>query len=168
MKNRKLVIALSIIFAAVVLTGVGVYAATAYGTQSDPLITLSYLTDSLQPALLSEVESEVDAAAGKLEEAFEKALAQAGSISVDTYMVVSLSSGQTLTGEVGCEIMLREGSARVSALSSPGILDSSGGSTLEDGAAVTVNHLYMVSDDGNGVTATSSVKLLVRGTYSIS
>ena len=165
MKNKKLVKIISIALAVVVITGAGVYAATTLGTQSDPLITLSYITDTLQPALLSAVGSEIDAAASQLEDAFNKALTEAGSVSVGTYKVVTLTSGQTLTGEIGCEIMLREG---VAAASGSGLVNMSAGSGLSEGGQLTINNLCMVSAQGSGVSAASgAVKLLVRGTFTI-
>lgn len=164
MMKKRLIMILSFVLVAALSAGIGVYAATTAGSQSDPLITLSYLTDSLQPGMMSEVETEVDSAAKKLEEAFDKALADAESISADTYKVVSLSSGQTLKGDVGCEIMLREGTA--AALGS--LSDSSGGTSLSSGSALTANHMYLVLSSGDGASASSAVTLLVRGTYSIS
>ncbi len=136
--------------AAAVLGGVGVYAVTSYGTESDPLITKSYLDSVLAPELESEMQDIL------------------ASYSGESYTLVTLSDGQTLTGQAGCEILLRIGSAVVVCSESPGLVDTTSGSTLDSGS-LTANHLYMVTIAGNGVKASgSTVKMFVRGGYSIS
>ncbi len=158
MKNKRLITILSIVLAVVLVAGVSAYAATNFGTSSDPLITLSYLEQTLTPELMEQFGDELEAALD----------AYSGSSQTDTYKVVTLSSGQTLIGNVGCEIMLRTGSATVSAAASPGLIDATDAASLENGASLTANHLYMVTADGNGVVATaSSVQLIVRGAYTI-
>ena len=52
--------------------------------------------------------------------------------------------------------------------SSPGLIDSTGGTTLDNGAGLTKNHLYMMTISDRGVKATAATtKLLVRGTYEV-
>ena len=156
MKNRKLITILSIALAVVIIAGVSAYAATSFGTSSDPLITLSYLEKTLTPQLLEQFGDEI-----------ETALSSNGGTS--TYTVVTLAKGQTLTGAVGCEIMLRIGTASVSASDSPGLVDTTDASSLNNGSALKTNHLYMVTIGGNGIKATAaSVKVIVRGSYTIS
>jgi len=167
MKSKRIILFVSIVLAACLITGIAVYAATSLGTQDDPLVTLSYLTDSLRPQLMSEVEQEVKAAARELETSFNSAIASAGGASTDTYKVISLTNGQKLTGDIGCEIMLREGSATAYTPSSTVLSDASGGTGLNGGGALTSNHLYLVGEKGDGIIATSEAKFLVRGTFSI-
>ena len=155
MKNKKLITILSIALAVVIIAGVSAYAATSFGTSADPLITLSYLEKTLTPQLLEQFGDELEAA-----------LAANGG--TDTYSVVTLTNGQTLTGAVGCEIMLRIGSASVSASDSPGLVDTTDASSLNNGSALKANHLYMVTIAGNGIKATAAtVKVIVRGSYTI-
>ena len=91
-----------------------------------------------------------------------------GSGSVDTFTVVTLTSGQVLTGDIGCEVMLRVGSAVCTSPSAPGLIDETAASTLNSGGALVQNHLYMMTIEGRGVKATATTtKLLVRGTYTI-
>lgn len=156
MKNRKLITILSIALAVVIIAGVSAFAATSFGTSSDPLITLSYLEKTLTPQLLEQFGDEL-----------ETALSSSGGTS--TYTVVTLAKGQTLTGAVGCEIMLRIGTASVSASDSPGLVDTTDASSLNNGSALKTNHLYMVTIGGNGIKATAAtVKVIVRGSYTIS
>ena len=91
-----------------------------------------------------------------------------GTTTPSTFTVVTLSSGQTLTCDIGCEVMLRVGTATCVAPSTPGLIDESAGSTLSNGGSLVQNHLYMMTVEGRGVKATAATtKLLVRGSYTI-
>ena len=82
--------------------------------------------------------------------------------------MVTLSKGQVLTGDIGCEVMLRVGTASCVSPSSPGLIDESAAVTLNNGGALVQNHLYMMTIEGRGVKATAATtKLLVRGTYTV-
>ena len=138
---------------ALVVIGASAYAFSSYGSKDDPLITKSYLDDVLAPQLLEEFEARLDAS---------------DSAANGSFSVVTLSYGQELTADVGCEIMLRIGSATVSATDTPGLVDTTDGTTLENGLSLTQNHLYMATIAGHSVVAASdTVKLLVSGTYSL-
>ena len=94
---------------------------------------------------------------------------QSSGTSSAVFQVVTLSSGQTLTGDIGCEVMLRVGTATCVAPSTPGLIDETTAGTLNHGGALVQNHLYMMTIEGRGVKATAATtKLLVRGTYTIS
>ena len=87
---------------------------------------------------------------------------------VSTFTVVTLSSGQVLKGDIGCEVMLRVGSAVCVSPSSPGLIDETSAGTLNNSGALAQNHLYMMTIENRGVKATAATtKLLVRGTYTI-
>ena len=51
------------------------------------------------------------------------------------YQVVTLSAGQTITGNGACEFLLRTGTAVCVAESAPGLVDMTGGGTLAAGGA---------------------------------
>ena len=157
MKKWKVIILLIVV--AVLAAGAGVYAATNYGTQSDPLVTVSYLTDTLEPSIMGDFDNHLAAAMEQLEFAFEQEMAGAAGV----FEVVSLSSGQTLSGNAGCEILFRSGSA--SAVGA--LLDVSAGASVSSGTSLTANHLYMTSVSGDGLKAGGSVTLLVRGVFTI-
>lgn len=70
---------------------------------------------------------------------------------------------------VGCEVLLRIGSATVNAATSPALIDVSTGGSINGGASLTQNHLYMATIPDRTLTPTAdTVKLLVRGGYSVS
>ena len=84
------------------------------------------------------------------------------------FAVVTLSKGQVLTGDIGCEVMLRVGTASCVSPSNPGLIDETTAASLNNGGALAANHLYMMTIEGRGVKAGSdTTKLLVRGSYTI-
>ena len=163
---------------------VSVMAAGTVGSESDPLVTLSYLNDTFKADLLKALDEKIAARDKELSDklsaqvkADTEKLAQTTGVSVgagsagsgDTFSVVTLSKGQTLTGEIGCEVMLRVGTATCVAGSSPGLIDETTAGTLNSGKALTQNHLYMMTIADRGVKASAdTVKLLVRGGYTVS
>lgn len=163
---------------------VGVAAAAALlgatqGTQTDPLVTVSYLNDVVTPKILSQVDTQLtqresaltdklDAAIDQYDSDMDAKLASAGGGSTSSvFQVVTLQSGKKLTGGVGCEFLLRGGSALCVAASAPGLIDTTGGSTLPNGQALVLNHLYLSTAAGRGLTAASTVTVLVRGSYTV-
>lgn len=144
------------------------YAANAGGAD-DPLVTLSYLNTTFRAQVQTMVDETVDKRKAELEDALAKVLEQGGGTAEDgVFSVVTLNQGQILEGDVGCEVMLRIGSAVCGTPGSVGLIDTTTGGNLADGAPLAANHLYLVTISTRTVTATSgTVKVLARGPYTI-
>lgn len=146
------------------------YAANA-GGQNDPLVTLSYLNGTFTSQVKTMVDQTVNERQAQMEKSLSDILAgHSGGTgpSGSVFAVVTLSQGQTLVGNVGCEVMLRVGSAVCSSPDSVGLIDTTSGGVLAGGQALTANHLYMVTINPRSITAASgTVKVLARGPYSI-
>ena len=149
------------------------YAANA-GSQTDPLVTLSYLNSTYTQQVKTMVDQTVSARQAEMERSLKNILAgNSGTAAMpsggnNVFTVVTLTQGQSLVGDVGCEVMLRIGTAVCGAEDSVGLIDTTAGSVLGSGQALAVNHLYMVTISPRRVTATSgTVKVLARGPYSI-
>lgn len=149
-------------------------AAFAVGGSDDPLVSVGYLNKVFAPAVYEKVDKAVRdneaALKADLDKAIDEKLQTSGSPGGDSasFQVVTLSRGQTLTGQVGCEVMLRVGTAVCVSDSAPGLIDTTEGTTLNHGGALQANHLYMVTIATRGVTATADVvKVLARGSYTI-
>jgi hypothetical protein len=179
LKNKKkALIAVAAALGVAAATGLTILAATNSGGQSNPLITLSYLDNQFAPQIKSELRGEITAAAAELARKFEEAIASGAASGAappaapapgdaDVFAVVTLSRGQTAKCSVGTELLLRIGGA-ASVGEAPGLVDSTGGTTLADGGALSANHLYMVTIEGNGIKATTdTVKIMIRGEYSV-
>lgn len=131
------------------------------GSSGDPLVTLSYLNDTFFSQIMQRVDQ-------KIAERTGQALPGGSASSASSFVVVTLSGGQTLTGGIGCEVMLRVGSAVCVSPSDPGLVDETTASTLANGGALAQNHLYMMTIEGRGVRATAgTVKVLARGSYTV-
>lgn len=153
MRTRKTKIIACALLALCAVAGITVYAAYNYGTKDDPLVTKSYLDEVLTPELMAELEAQLNAA---------------GSDTGAAFKVLTLKKGQTVTCQVGCEVMLRIGTAAASGADSPVMVDTTSGSTLENGGALVKNHLYMVTIANNGFTASAdTTKVLISGTYTV-
>jgi len=179
--GKKLVITLVIVLCIAAVAGITIIAATNAGSQSNPLVTLSYLNNDAKKDFLSSANSELDAQSGALrselddkisdfEDKIESQIGSAGGASdTDVFSVVTLSSGQTVVCSVGAEIMLRIGTAQAYGSDSPALVDTTSAVSVEAGESLTKNHMYMVTIAGCGVKATASVtKILIRGDYTIS
>ena len=139
--------------------------AAEVGSEGDPLVTLSYLNDTFLNTILTKVDQKI---AARNSQIAQQLGGQSTSGTAAAFTVVTLSKGQVLTGDIGCEVMLRVGTASCVSPSSPGLIDESAAVTLNNGGALVQNHLYMMTIEGRGVKATAATtKLLVRGTYTI-
>lgn len=153
-------------------------ALAAGGDQTDPLVTLSYLDQTAIPQIVKQVEEQTAAKQKELEQKLAEQIAQylaqggagAGTspATSDSFTLVSLSKGQVMSLSLGCEILPRIGTVTVHSNTSPALIDTSTGATVSSGTALTANHLYMATIVDRTLTASNSVKLLVRGSYSIS
>lgn len=165
---------------ALLAAGISAFAA---GGADDPLVSVSYLEKIFAPSVYEKVDKAVKDNEADLKADLDKAIgewdkklqsgqpsappSQGGSDSA-SFRVVTLSKGQTLTGQVGCEVMLRIGAAMCVTDSAPGLIDTTSGETLNNGIALQTNHLYMVTIPTRGVKATTNtVKVLVRGSYTV-
>lgn len=152
-----------------VATGV---AATA-GGQGDPLITLSYVNETILPNIRKETEAYAQEQKNQLAMEFGKLLEsqggqQSGQTQSSSYTVVTLSKGQKLHLELGSEVLLRVGSATAGAKENPALVDMTTGENLNNGGTLVQNHLYLSTMTEHYVTAGSdTVKVLVRGGYTI-
>ena len=144
--KKKLIVALVLVFA-LALAGAGVWAASNAGTDSDPLVAMSYLTDELEPKLQREID-----------EAIEEALGGASAAS-GGFVGEELSAG-ALRLSVGTELMCLSGGAYADGE----LVDLTAGGVLSAGEALSVNHLYLCA--GRDTLLSGQGEILLRGEYS--
>lgn len=144
--KKKLIIALVLVFA-LALAGAGVWAVSNAGTESDPLVAMSYLTDELEPRLQREID-----------EAIEEALGGASAAS-GGFVGEELSAG-ALRLSVGTELMCLSGGAYADGE----LVDLTAGGVLSAGEALSVNHLYLCA--GRDTLLSGQGEILLRGEYS--
>ena len=184
MKKHKLRTAVCVMLVGTVLAAfVAIAAEIGAGSESDPLVTLSYLNETFMQQIIAGVEEKLaernalmtDELAEKIETTKQDILLELGSSYGDesggmavSFTAVTLSAGQILYGAAGCEVLLRSGDAICisDGMSVPGLVDATDGSTINHGEMLAENHLYMMTEQ-RGVQAASDVVLLIRGRYSI-
>ena len=168
-------------FGAIVLasvTLVGAFSASATGgEQTDPLITLGYLTQVVTPELMAKVDEQVaaneqalldkvDAAIEGYASEMEQALG--GSVGGSAaYVAVTLTAENLFCPEAGSEVLLRSGTAKVAAGTAPVLLNATSGAAVSIGGALQANHLYVVPLEGAVISASTDCTLLVRGNYTV-
>ena len=165
--NKRWTIRLGAMALSAVLLGT-VGALATGGDQGDPLITLSYLNQTAIPqktaARQKELEQTFTNQINQYKQQGGQTTPSGGSAS---YELVSMTNGQVMSLGVGCEILPRIGTITVKANTTPALIDLSTGGTVNSGAALTKNHLYMATIADRTLTASGDVKLLVRGSYSV-
>lgn len=163
MKPKKKILAL--LLAAVILTG-GISALAAAGTSDNPLVTLSYLTDTFKKSILAQTDSKLAAAQSTYEAKLEQKIQSSGNngTAIGAYSVVRMTNGQTLSLNTNCEVMLRSGTVQYSGNA---LTDTTSGGVLVQGNTVQKNHLYFSADGTAILQATSSATVLIRGNYHV-
>ena len=176
--RNKIVNGIVTLAVTLLISGASVLAlASQPGTQADPAVTLSYLNNVFRPQVMASVQeteqemvSRFNARIAELEAQLQSGQPgqHQGSLNpADTFAVVTLRNGQSLTSSVGTEIMLRIGTAQGFG-SAPALVNYTTGSPLSPGSALTANNMYLVTIEGNGIRATAeTVRVLVRGSYTI-
>lgn len=125
------------------------------GGESDPVVTLSYIKDTVIPSIYDYVD---DKLAGKY----------GGDAETQTFSVLELAKGKRLVCDAGAELILRAGEATVIATEKGGLADTTAGADLADGAGVPSNHLLIVPvADGRGAEATTDCIFMIKGKYSV-
>ena len=173
---KKTIRIVLITLAAALLLGFAALAASAAasaGTEDDPLVTLSYINDVFLPYLQDLFRKDLEEKETALQDALEQRVsalegAGVGGSGGRDYVVETLEAGQTLICQRGAELMLRIGRAAVTAEHIPGLVDTAAAENLNDGEELIVNHMYMVTINGNGFRAVGTVKAVIRGDYTVS
>lgn len=191
LKNKWFTILLSILFAIVLIAGTALISSGIWDRES-PMVPLDYLTDELEPNLLSAVDEAVDEKllsidqelAGKLQEfqsivdskvTNEDALVEAVSDSVASmlkedlgasYREVQLTTGTNVTLSVGSELLFRQGSIEYSTSIGLGLIDISTGNAVEDQASLELNHLYVSTMNGCTLIVQEDSTVFIHGEYS--
>ena len=126
------------------------------GSSKDPLVTLSYLNETFMDSIMQKVDQKITARNSQIAQQLGGQIGSTSSGTAASFTVVTLSGGQVLTGDIGCEVMLRVGTASCVSPSSPGLIDETTAGTLNNGGALAQNHLYMMTIEGRGVRATAA------------
>ncbi len=158
MNKRKISVILAVCIA---IAGVFAVFAAEPGTEGDPVVTLSYITEKVIPDIYAYIDSKIS---GKIDGVASSGVASDAAV----FSVVEVPSGREVICNAGCEIILRSGKAKVIATAKGGIADATAGCDLPNGSEAPSNHLMIVPvDDGRGVYADTDCILMIKGNYSV-
>ena len=128
------------------------------GTDSDPLVSKSYIENYVLPQLKQYVESRIA----------EIGSGGGNSDGGAKFTVVEAQQGSRIICAAGSEIVLRMGSAQIIATEKGGLADTTAGYDLGDGTPMPSNHMLIVPvGDGRGIKAETDVILLIKGGYTV-
>lgn len=130
-------------------------AAGTQGSQSDPLVTLSYLNEKVTPDILKQVDEHIEKQVSELEKLVREGETKA------VFVPVEAESGKVLTLTPGTQLVLRSGKAE-----GDGLLDSTAGEMAT--GPLTANHLYIAMGESQKITLTEKAALLILGEYTLS
>lgn len=169
MKKKHLIIVTSII---VLLMAVSAHAAG--GSASDPLISLSYLTDIFKPSVENALSSALDQSDDQL---YADALAavnnssdSSSSVSVaENYAEARLNKSDSLTGTTGTNVIVLAGNVTVN-FSSGAVVNVTTGSEVASGSTLSARQRYMVAENTTAtfIVTSKTACLDYMGPYSFS
>ncbi len=153
MKLKKSILALILI--GLLLTSGIVFSEP--GSESDPVISLSYLNIKL------------DELKGYIDEKTKNIGSKDPNSSGEGLLVVELQNGQRIIGKSGTEFIKRSGNATAIVSPNGGLSDVTAGVDIGEGKQIPDNHLLIIPrDDGRGMYVTKDKTfILVRGAYNI-
>jgi len=164
LKKRKILTSVACIAVSAVIAIFTLTSVLAYSSDSDPLVSLSYLNDVVLPMLREEFSGNI--ASGSVTDANQTAA------NIGTYELLELTSGQTVLCESATVIIVSPGSlvTVVSPFEAQGIADITNGNELLSGQEIPINAYCIIprGNDGRGFYVLSGkAYIMIRGEYSI-
>ena len=118
--------------------------AVAAGDMDDPLVSLSYLTETFQKKLNREIEDRLDESD---EELLEEIVDGESPVEIaSTWQETRLKRGDVLLGSTGTNVLVLAGGAQV-LYDYGAVVDVSEGTVIPSGTALVKGHRYMVAED---------------------
>ncbi len=127
------------------------------GGSDDPLITKSYIENTVMPAIKEYVEGKIAEITGGENNSTNS-----------SFQVVEAKDGKEIICSAGTEIILRMGQATIIATEKGGLADTTAGFDLGNETPMPSNHLLIVPlSDGRGIKAQSDIIVMIKGGYTI-
>ncbi|MDR0917296.1 MAG: hypothetical protein LBN02_08965 [Oscillospiraceae bacterium] len=157
----------------VVVAGVAVYfgilagksfGAGSAGSQTDPLITRTYLEEQFKPELETAINDLVNARVREIERSIDDKISAGISGSADYEMsLAELYKGQVLKLSEGAEVIFTSGGGEVALGALTDVTDG-----FDDILTIVLLHKYVAGTGGGAVAVTTdTAEAVVRGEYSV-
>ncbi|MCX7615435.1 MAG: S-layer homology domain-containing protein [Clostridiales bacterium] len=187
MQKKKLLIT----FLVFILISITVaFALSSPGSQSDPLVPLSYINNKYIPSILDETQTRAQSKFNSIYEnviqnfeskqdrwlilkenaaLYQAVLKKLGTTGTTKFTETSVKKGDVITGKPGTRMIIRSGTAAIVGPSNGVLINVTVGAERKPGSATSKNIYYMVaSDDGTGLKVTSdSAVIALSGNYTI-
>lgn len=137
MKKKLLLLIPTCMILAIVVFAAG-------GSSSDPLISLSYLTETFQQEIEEQVDEKLAASDKEILSQVEEGETLVQNAS--TWTETRLKQGDYLQGTTGTNALLLAGSAQI-VIDSGAVIDISTGSEVASGSNMVANHRYMAAEN---------------------
>ena len=161
--RQKIYTGMAVLAAVMLISGASVVALASPATTSDPLISLSYLNGPFRTAMNTHVASQAATLTAEFNARAAQVEAQVtGSIAANqraTFVLRTLNNGQALSIADGAEVMLRGGSANITA--GAFINYTTGGD--QSSGALAHNNMYIAAGAGTITATANATTILVRG-----
>ncbi|MCI2057913.1 MAG: S-layer homology domain-containing protein [Oscillibacter sp.] len=154
-----------LLLSALVLTAVA-----AGGDASDPLVSLSHLTQVFSGKVDARVEEKLDASDQSLLDAASAKLSgtAAAETTASSWTELRVKSGDVLSGSAGLNVLVLAGSVKVT-FASGAVVDVTAGTTVPSGTALTARHRCITAENTSAAfTAVSKTAVLsYMGPYAL-
>lgn len=153
-----------------VIGGVSIAALGEAGTESDPIVTKSYVEKRL-----TEIEKKItDSSKIQIEQQMATIQGQLADLikssggTTESFKLVQVSNGDVITFGDGAQFILRAGLAKAIAGAGGGLSDITEGKDLKTDQDITTNHLLLIPKaDGRGVKINYDSWVMIKGSYQI-
>ncbi len=133
------------------------------GTQTDPLVTLSYVDKRVQE-LNTSMENKIDALEKEL--ASQKPATQSADRAI--FEIINAKKGTMIYLGASSEFILRSGEANAIASSAGGLSNLTQGNDIAHNVSIPKNNFILIpQNDGRGVAITEDAWVMIRGGYTI-
>ncbi|MBQ3593061.1 MAG: hypothetical protein II982_01725 [Clostridia bacterium] len=137
-----------------------------YGSADDPLVSLSYITDTLLPEIYGKVDEKID------EKIKDLPTQEVQTQSTDlSYVPLQMNKGQKVEAVSGSiEVLLRRGTFKAVDPLGDHLINMTDGTEAGEGQTLTLQNLYVIArPDGRAILADADYCwIMVRGDYKIS
>lgn len=158
--KKKLV---AVLTAAALIVSLCIAASAEYGSADDPLVSLSYITNTLLPQIYTKVDEKI--AASKTSSS-----PSTGNSSSVTYEPIMLAQGKKIEAASGSiEVLLRRGTFVAIDPLGDHLINMTQGNEAGEGEILVLQNLYVIArPDGRAIEAKTDSWIMVRGDYKIS
>ena len=157
MKLLKKKFIIPAVIASVIAASGVIMAVASPGDSNDPIITLSYINDTVIPQLKEYIDS-------KISNSNQGQTVTGNAV----YNLVNVRANHKIIGNEGTEFVVRTGEGTIVATSNGGVSDLTDGKDLTDGTVVPLNHhLLAPRTDSRGIHMDTDGIILIKGTYTV-